>query len=86
MEARGWPVTRTNYDFSREIYAWRQDVAGGPSPTLRMSQKVLEDYPAWALMHHLKELKVAQALRSRPDAPLVVVQNGPRVTLEEALG
>jgi hypothetical protein len=30
MKAKGWEVTRTNYDFGREVYAWRHDVRGGP--------------------------------------------------------
>jgi hypothetical protein len=32
MKARGWEVTRTNWDSDREIYAWHHEVAGGPSP------------------------------------------------------
>lgn len=31
MKARGWEVTCTNYDFDREIYAWRLG-AGLPLP------------------------------------------------------
>jgi hypothetical protein len=41
MKANGWEVTRTNYDFEREIYAWRHDMRGGASPTLRIARKVL---------------------------------------------
>jgi hypothetical protein len=26
MKAKGWEVTRTNWDFRQEIYAWRADV------------------------------------------------------------
>jgi hypothetical protein len=85
MAAKGWEVTRTHYDFSREIYAWRHDVRGGPSPTLRISRRVLEEYPAFVVAHHLEELKVAQAMRARPGARLIVVQNGFRVMLEEPL-
>jgi hypothetical protein len=40
MRARGWEVTRTNYDFDREVYAWRHDQRGGNSPTLRISRGV----------------------------------------------
>ena len=47
MKAKGWEVTRTNYDFDREVYAWRYDQRGGNSPTLRIGRQVLEDYPAW---------------------------------------
>jgi hypothetical protein len=82
MKARGWEVTRTNYDSDREVYAWRHDLPGAKSPTLRISQKVLEDCPAFVVLHHLDELKVARAIRARPDARLVVVQNGLNVTLE----
>jgi hypothetical protein len=83
MKAKGWEVTRTNYDSEREVYAWRHDVRGGPSPTLRISLSVLERNPAFIVVHHLDQLKVAQATRARPAARLVVAQNGSRVTLEE---
>jgi hypothetical protein len=41
MKAKGWEVTRTNYDFDREVHSWRHDVRGGPSPTLRVFFRVL---------------------------------------------
>jgi len=44
MNEKGWQVTHTEYDFGREVYAWRSEVRGSPSPTLRISQAVLEDY------------------------------------------
>jgi hypothetical protein len=83
VAAKGWEVTRTNNNLRRETFAWRNDVRGTPSPTLRICRKVLEDYPAFIVLHHLDELKVAQAIRAQPEARLVVVQNGQRVTLEE---
>jgi len=43
MKARGWEVTRTNYDCDRRVYAWWHDLPGSKSPTLRISQKVLEN-------------------------------------------
>jgi len=87
MKAKGWEVTTTAYDFDREVYAWRHDVRGKkPSPTLRISQQVLEHYPAFAVLYHLDLLRVAQVIKARPAAHLVVVQNGTRVTLEEAIG
>ncbi len=86
MKAKGWEVNRPpEYDFDREVYAWRHELRGSPSPTLRISRKVLEAYPAFAVLYHLDTLKVAAAIRARPDARYVVVQNGARVTLEEAL-
>ena len=37
MKARGWKVTRTNYDPDRKVYAWRHDLRGRrlsiPKPT-----------------------------------------------------
>lgn len=49
MKAKGWEVNcQPEYDLEREVYAWRHEVRGGPSPTLRISRKVLEDYPAFA--------------------------------------
>ena len=85
MDSKGWKVTGTHYDFSRELYAWRHELSGGKSPTLWISQKVLEDFPAFIVIHHLEELRVAQAIRARPEARLVVAQNGSMVTLEEIL-
>jgi hypothetical protein len=82
MKRKGWEVSRINYDFDREIYAWRHDVRDGASPTLRISWRVLENYPAFVVVHHLEELKVAQAIRAKPEARLVVVQNGSRETVQ----
>jgi hypothetical protein len=53
MKSRAWPVTRTNYDSEREIYAWRHELRGGKSPTLRISRGILEDYPAFIVAYHL---------------------------------
>jgi hypothetical protein len=44
MKAQGWEVNSTDYDVEKEVYSWRHEVQEGPSPTLRISQKVLEDY------------------------------------------
>lgn len=76
MKAEGWEVTVTNWDSERELYAWRHELRGGKSPTLRISRKVLEAYPAFAVLYHLDTLKVAAAIRTRPDVRYVVVQNG----------
>jgi hypothetical protein len=78
MKAKGWEVNRTNYDFDREVYAWRHQQRDGKSPTLRIFRYVLEHYPAFIVLHHLEELKVAQVIRARPEARMVVVQNGER--------
>jgi hypothetical protein len=42
----------------------------------------MESYPAFIVIYHLDELKVARAIRARPEARLMVVQNGSKVTLE----
>jgi hypothetical protein len=84
MRAKGWEVNcRPEYHSGREVYAWRHEVSGGDSPTLRISQGVLEGYPARAILELLDRLKVAAALQACPECVLVVVQNGLRVTLEE---
>jgi hypothetical protein len=83
MKGNGWDVSTTNYDFSREVYAWRQERAGGKSPTLRITQSVLEDYPAFALPEILDRLNVAAAIRAEPAAKLVVAQRDGRTVLEE---
>jgi hypothetical protein len=81
MKAKGWEVNRTQYGARSRVYAWRHEVGGGPSPTLRVSRKVLEDYPPFAVAEFLDRLKVAAAIRAKPDARLVVVQNGGKVAL-----
>lgn len=85
MKAQGWEVNRTDYGARSRVFAWRQEVRGGASPTLRISRKVLEEYPPFAVAELLDRLKVAAAIRARPEARYVVVQNGPSVTIEEAL-
>ena len=63
MKAKGWAVNcRPEYDFDREVYAWRHGVPGVHPPTPRICQRVLEGYPAFALLHHLDQLKVAAAI------------------------
>jgi hypothetical protein len=45
MKAKGWTVTGAEYD--EEIYIWRaRSARSGHSPALRISQEVLEEYPA----------------------------------------
>ena len=83
MKAKGWEVTRVNYDSDRQVYAWRHDVRGGPSPTLRISRQVLESYPAFVLRYHLDELNLARAMRARPESRLVVMEKGSTVVLDE---
>jgi hypothetical protein len=85
MKAKGWNVTRVNYDIDREVYAWRHDVRGGPSPTLRVSRQVLESYAAFVLLYHLDELKVATAMRAHPESRLVVVQKSSRLVLDRTV-
>lgn len=85
MKAKGWEVScRPEYDADREICAWSHEIRGGPSPTLRISRNVLEDYPAFAVLYHLDRLGAARAIRARPEACLFVVQGGSTITLEEA--
>jgi hypothetical protein len=86
MSEKGWEVTRTEYDFDREVYAWRAEVRSSPSPTLRISQAVFEDYPAWAVLYHLDRLRVAAAIRANPGARLLVLQKGTAVVLGEVPG
>lgn len=84
MKAKGWQVTGTEYDFERKIYTWKAlSIRSGHSPTISISQQVLVDFPAFAILEHLYRLNVADAIRRRPDAVYVVVQNGLEVTLEE---
>jgi hypothetical protein len=86
MKGKGWEVNRTQYGARSQVYAWRHEVSGGQSYTLRVSRKVLEDYPPFAVAEFLDRLKVATAIRTRPEARYIVVQEGATVTLQEALG
>jgi hypothetical protein len=86
MRVKGWQVIASEYDSEREIYSWRSHSArSGHLPTLRISRGVLESYTPFAVLEHLDRLNVVAAIRNRPDARLVVVQNGTNVTLEQAL-
>jgi hypothetical protein len=83
MKAKGWKVNRTQYGSLSRVYAWRCERPHGVCPTVRITREVLETYPGWALIHHLDELRVAAAMRARPEARLVVRQKGDTVVLED---
>jgi hypothetical protein len=83
MKGKGWEVNRTQYGARSQVYAWRHEASGGQSYTLRVSRKVLEDYPPFAVAEVLERLKVAGTIRAMPDARFVVVQSGATVVLEE---
>jgi hypothetical protein len=86
MKSKGWDVTGTEYDHERQTYTWRaRSVRSGHSPAISISRQVLVDFPAFAILEHLHRLNVADAVRRRPDARYVVVQNGLTVTLLELL-
>ena len=86
MRARRWEVTATDYHFDQEIYSWRHQQPGGKPPTLRITRYVLEHNPAFVILYHLDQLKVARAIRNQPGARLVVVQEGTGITLKEIPG
>jgi hypothetical protein len=52
---------------------------------LRISQEVLEAYPAFALLYYLDHLGLARAIRANPGARLIVLEKGTAVVLEEVL-
>ena len=83
MKGKGWDVSITNYDFTKEVYAWRQELPGGKSPTLRITQSVLEDYPAFVIPEILDRLNVAAAIKAEPTAKLVVAQRDGQTVLEQ---
>jgi hypothetical protein len=79
-------VNRTQYGTRSRVYAWRCERPGGRvCPTLRIAREVLETYPGWAVLVHLDRLRVAAAIRARPDARLVVRQRDNTVVLDEIL-
>jgi hypothetical protein len=83
MRAKRWEVTATDYHFEQEVYSWRHQQPGGKSPTLRIARSVLERNPAFVILYHLDQLKVARAIRDQPRARLVVTQEGTTVTLKQ---
>ena len=85
MKARGWEVNRRPED-DGQVYAWRHELRGRHSPTLRIARKVLQDFPPFAVAELLDRLNVAAAIRARPEARYVVVQSGSTVTVEESVG
>jgi hypothetical protein len=85
MKSKGWEVTGAEYDFERQTYAWRaRSRRSGHLPIISISQQVLVDFPAFAIVENLNRLEVADAIRRRPDAQFTLVQNGLAVMLEEA--
>ena len=82
MEKHGWPVTDTHYDFDREVYAWRHDALGG-SHTLRMSQAVIEDTDAQALVGALDFWKAAELMREKAEAYTWLKRSPTGVVLEQ---
>jgi hypothetical protein len=85
MKERGWEVN-CRPEYGGKVYGWRHEVRSGPSPTLRISRKVLEDYPPFAVAELLDRLNAAAAIRARPEVRYVLVQDGAWVSLEEGLG
>ena len=73
FQQHGWPVTATNYDFDREIYAWRSESQTAPR-TLSITRRILEDTPAPELGSVLDSLRVADALNAKPKAYTLVMQ------------
>jgi hypothetical protein len=83
MRARRWEVTATDDHFEQEIYSWRHQQPGGKSATLRISRNVLEHNPAFVILYHLDRLSVARAIRTNPEAPLVVTLESTHMVLKE---
>jgi hypothetical protein len=85
MRSKGWTVTGSEYDYEQAVYTWQgHSTRSGHAPAVRISQQVLTDFPAFAVVEHLNRLRVADAIRRRPDAQYVVMQQGLEVTLVKA--
>ena len=85
METQGWPVTATDRDFDRQIYAWRHDVSG-ECYTLRITRRVIEDTEPSALVGVLNFWKVAEKLREQADAYTLVRSSPTGVVVEQLPG
>jgi hypothetical protein len=83
MKSKGWEVSRTHWNHEQQIYAWRHDVRGGKSPTVRIHREVLEQYPPFAVSYHLDQLKLARLILAYPGVRLVVLQHDLKVTVAE---
>jgi hypothetical protein len=78
--------SRPEYDPRKRVYAWFHQPLRGSPLVLQISREVLEDYPAFAILHHLDNLGVDTAIRTHPGARLVVLQKRTQVVLEEVPG
>jgi len=81
----GFDVTDRNYDFDREIFAWRSERANPPR-TLRLTERILEDVPAVQLGATLERLRADEALNAKPEAWTLVIQEQGRPVLKQLEG
>jgi hypothetical protein len=84
MKTRRWEVTRTNYDSDRKVYACVTMFEEDHHPPSGFPERFSRT-TCFRSALPLRPAQVAQAMRAKPEVRLVVVQNGTRVTLEEAL-
>jgi hypothetical protein len=84
MKGKGWEVnTSSEYDARKRVYTWFHEPQSGPAVSLGISREVLDEFPAWAVLHHLDRLNVAAEIRRRPAARIVMVQKDGTVVLDE---
>lgn len=74
MAREGWPVTMRHFDFDREVLAWRAS-GSRPPVTLRVSLTVCDDVPPDKLVMFFQGARIADQLRSNPDAYLLVMRD-----------
>jgi hypothetical protein len=82
MKAKGWEVNHRPEHDEGDVYTWRHEFSPRSSYTLRITRQVLDGFPAFAVLYHLDVLKVAAAIRARPDVRYVLVLKDGCVTLE----
>jgi hypothetical protein len=86
MRSKGWEVNRTNYNFDREIFAWRHQLPGRQityPPGLPLRSRAV---PRLRGAVPPRPVKGRPGHPSSPEARLVVVQNGTKVSLMELSG
>ena len=75
MSRNGFEVKMRNYDFERDVLAWRA-TALRPSITLRVTLPVIEDTPVNVLIAAFDSWKIAETLRRAPGSYTVVQRVG----------
>ena len=74
-----------HWDFSREVFAWRDETAR-PEITLRITLRVIEEVPAHRIPTVLDGLKVEARLRAHPQLYTIVKHGDSGIVVDQLDG